>query len=401
MLYRVSSGGSGSSKASPVSSPPSFPSSAADALHHTPKGGASLARRNSGTKLSALAEERETKKRKPKRGSNGGGGGGGGGGAPPPAEKTSSGGFDIITRSCLLGFSDEEDGDTDAGRLEVEEDSFPLGLTTSLGSNDQEDSERGGTLQFQGPDTVRFAVARSGSGRGGGGGGGGEKGVKRASSFTHHQRNSRLSQQLESLNTRASSLSTDGGDAFERKLFPAVISSPSCSATAEIVPFRVPFLFSESSPGDDCNPGFTRGAALEHEQSQPKLPSKEVALQEGRERARAKKIVFGPLRLSEVLDALVVAKELHAMGKARQGPILLLSTSADLVRSGGEGKKGGSKGLHLSSFSPHRATPGLPVGSRGALSRSCSMPRPSTCWTLSPLAMESSLRLTRRSHQSP
>lgn len=112
-----------------------------------------LARHNSGTKLSALTEETERKKRTNKKNT--------------PTEKTSSGGFNIITQSCLLGFSEDEDSE-----LDLEEDNFPISLNSSI-SVDQEDGDRkgveprreeprsGNAVQFVGTDMVHYTASHS------------------------------------------------------------------------------------------------------------------------------------------------------------------------------------------------------------------------------------------------
>ena len=334
---------------SPIASPPFSTSPGVPSHHHhhhahyatgavATKG--NLSRRNSGNKLSALAEEREgrsrgnktTKMKGAAAGHNGGGGGGGDGGA---TEKTSSGGFDIITRSCLLGFSGDEadgsDGETPAS--ELEEENFPLSLTMSL--TDQEDDNEGeehdvrshasrysptmsgNAVQIVGSDAVRYAPAvatptpRSSSGRGGTADDAGS-GLRprRAASFSHQHRSSQLSQQLAALHSKASSLSAHG-DPFAPG-FLADAPPPPPSPSAEIVALRPPFTFSSS----------LEEAKLAR--SRPLDPS--TSREDEDER-----ICFGSLNLASMKACLVLAREMSAMAKARQGPILLMSTSADLV----------------------------------------------------------------------
>ena len=306
---------------SPLSTPPSSSSPGSHTLHYTGTKGA-LARRNSGTKLSALAEERGKKKKITNKKSGG-----------TPSEKTSSGGFDIITQSCLLGFSDGEDGDD----LDLEEANFPLSLTASLSSStsvDQEDTDgkgagskgegslgvecSGNTLQFVGKDAVHFAPRpRSSSGTWGEQDSKQQLGniARRASSFSY-QRNPRLSQQLAAVNTKASKLSAHS-DPFDPKF-----QTPPPSLSSEIIAIKAPFLFSGAA-SDDHVPSRSSGklqggGALPHEEG---------------EEERSVGVGFGSLNLSDMMDLLVVVREMHAMAKARQGPILLLSTSANLVRS--------------------------------------------------------------------
>lgn len=299
---------------SPISTPPSSLSPGSHTLHYMGTKGA-LTRRNSGTKLSALAEERGRKKKTANKKSGG-----------TPTEKTSSGGFDIITQSCLLGFSDGEDGDD----LDLEEN-FPLSLTTSLSSStsvDQDDTDgkgsepkgegrqclecSGNTLQFVGKDAVHFSPAgprpRSSSGTWG------EQDTKeRASSFSY-QRNPRLSQQLAAVNTKASKLSAHS-DPFDPKF-----QTPPPSLSSEIVAIKAPFLFSSA-------------ASDNHHVPPPEQEGREALPHEEGEEGQGVGVGFGSLNLSDMMDLLVVVREMHAMGKARQGPILLLSTSADLVRT--------------------------------------------------------------------
>lgn len=300
---------------SPLSPPPSS-SPGTHILHHTGTKG-ELAQRNSGTKLSALTEERGRKNRTIKKSSGN------------PTEKTTSGGFDIITQSCLLGFSDSEDN-----HLDLEEANFPLSLTASINSSlsaDQEDTDRegvepkgeesqglqssGNTLQFVGNDAVHFAPVcsrpRSSTGTRKEQPDTRPSGIskKRASSFSY-QRNPRLSQQLAALNTKASSLSAHSDPKFQ--------TPPS----SEIIPINAPFLFSAGASGSHMPPLSVGGEP----QGGRALPP--ASAEEGSEEVR-----FGSLSLSDMIDSLVVVREMYAMAKARQGPILLLSTSADLVRT--------------------------------------------------------------------
>jgi hypothetical protein len=274
-----------------------------------------IPRRNSGSKLSALAEERGRKKRTTKKTTSN------------PTEKTSSGGFDIITQSCLLGFSEgEEDSD-------LEEANFPLSLTTSLSSSLTEETDAKGVelkgeesqdldnsrniLEFVGRDAVHFAPAsprpkssaaethneqdakQPWSGR------------KRSSSFTY-QRNPRLSQQLAALNTKASNLSAHS-DPFD----PKFQTPPSLSSEISLI--KAPFLFTGATNGH-CLPPTSRRAP------QSRGYRGEVEEEEG-----GVDVHYGSLKLSDIVRSLIVVQEMHAMAKARQGPILLLSTSADLV----------------------------------------------------------------------
>lgn len=298
-----------SGTASPLSTPPSL-SPGTHTLHYTGTKGV-LARRNSGTKLSALTEERGRKKKTAKKTSGN------------PTEKTSSGGFDIITQSCLLGFSDSEDND-----LDLEEANFPLSLNSSLdgkgvepkGEEPQGMQCSGNTLLFVGNDAVHFAPTcsrpKSSTGTRKEQPDSKQSGIsiKRASSFSY-QRNPLLSQQLASLNTRASSLSACSDPHDPRFQTPPSLSS-------EIIAIKAPFLFSAGASGGHMPP-FSVGEPQGGGRALPRA-GEEVG-EEG--------MCFGSLNLSDMVDSLIVVREMHAMSKARQGPILLLSTSTDLVRS--------------------------------------------------------------------
>ena len=304
--HRVSPG------TSPLSTPPST-SPGTHLLHYgaggSGGGGAAskpggLSRRNSSSKLSALAEERERKVVAVKKGSE------------ESSAKTSSGGFDIITQSCLLGFSEDENEEV------LDEESFPHSLNMSFHSNEGEEpgyqshthsttgiiGASGNTLQFVGVDAVHYAPPTSNAAK--------MRASKprRAASFSH-QRNPQLSEQLAALNTKASSLSAHG-DPFDpsHRTSPTLMSSPS----AEIVPFKAPFVFSDPSPGS-IRPS---RRSLGGDRGQKR----------GEEGEGDGGVCFGALKLREMKDSLVIAEEMHAMAKARQGPILLMSTSADLVR---------------------------------------------------------------------
>ena len=313
-----------SSPISPFSTPPS--SIPSPSPHHGPSGPGpgvkcAPARRNSSTKLSSLTEERETKKE-------------------VSLEKNNFGGFDAITQSCLLNSDDDDDDDV----LEVEEENFPLGLSlTSSLSTDQEDDVEGfkcqssihscgvHTLQSSGcnlhftgyNDAVRFfpgqlnlqpgssccrpASASSGnkssrvlSGK-----------PKRASSFSC-QHNPRLSQELADINSRAISLSAHGDPHEPNLTTPTFNTSPS----AEIVNLKVPFHYSEPSPD-------TKSVVRQPQRRDSRSQSDEEIL-DG--------VNLGSLKWSDMMESLILVREMQAMARARQGPILFMSTSTDLVR---------------------------------------------------------------------
>lgn len=319
---------------SPIASPPFPPASSPSPLdtqyvHYAAPTGTkgNISRRNSGTKLSALTEEREKRSSKKKTKSTVGGNKGG---ETTKTEKTNSGGFDIITQSCLLGFSEDDGGSSEgdtAGFEDLEDRNFPLNLSMSL--TDQEEDNEGeepkpqshshnsdstmstNAVKIVGSGVVRYTPsqprpvstggkreeATTGLGR-----------PRRTASFSHAQRNSQLSQELAALHTKASSLSAHG-DPFApgfSSTAPPLPSSPS----AEIVAFKLPFTFSDSTDGDTGGCRTVSGPPTAEDD---------------------RNITFGSLRLGSMKDSLELAKEMYAMAKARQGPILLLSISADLV----------------------------------------------------------------------
>ena len=309
------------SPVSPLSTPPSSLSSPGMHPQHPHTGGTKcIPRRSSGTKLSSLTEERERKKTARRDASE------------SSSRKDSSGGFDIITQSCLLHSGDEEENfhltmsltdqeETDEGE-ELKYQSPTHQIINPLQSS-------GGILRFLGCDAVHFNPApsppRASSSRDCGNTPTRAK-LKRAASFSH-QLNPRLSQELAAIHNRASSLSAydDSSNSNDPLNTPTRITS---SPSSEIIMFKVPFLYSgstkeESKPADKL-PDNNRGdKSLSDEE-------------EG--------VNLGSLKLSDMRNCLVVTEEMRAMAKARQGPILLLSTSTDLVRSCGT--------LHQGSWHP-------------------------------------------------
>lgn len=321
---------------SPATSPLSTPPSSSPGLLPTHHGGGGpgnkggLSRHNSGTKLSALTEEREERRKMTKKGGG------------DTSGKISSGGFEFISQSCLLDSS----GDENSGAVEFEEEEEDFPLTMSLNSNpstDQEDNDReeqnypataltnsGHTLQFMGLDVVHFALAQSqpmSSGTSRRENGKARSTTRRAASFSH-QRNPRLSQQLAAVNTKASKLSTHG-DPFD----PSCLATPSLtsSLSAEIIAFKAPFVFpGSSSSANNRSPMDSNKRAPQGREAAKFRGGGGSGAGEDEEEVI---VCFGSLKLPDLKDYLVIAEEMHAMAKARQGPILLMSTSADLVRS--------------------------------------------------------------------
>ncbi len=325
---------------SPLSTPSPSPSSlsspctgAGGGISNQVGGGAvfkhPLSSRNSGAKLSSLAEERESEKRN-----------------NPSTCKTSSGGFDIITRSCLLNSDDEEiDDDT----LE----DFALGLNMSLTSSYEDaelkspqhqvphktrdihatmESSQGGVLRFTGYDAVQYApvshhhhprpVSAKGTKINSTSGNRASVAPRRAASFSH-KKNPRLSHDLNAINTKATRLTPDHLNSD-----PLTTPTLNYSPSSEIVAFDVPFLFSTSSSTRTENSDSSSSIKKSLNKANDPSPSsfeKEEAFEDAN---------IGSLKWSDMRDSLILVEEMRAMARARQGPILLMSISTDLVRKG-------------------------------------------------------------------
>lgn len=280
----------------------------------------SLSAHGSGTKLSSLAEQSEMEVHLQ------------GGKEPERNLHRVDSGFrfeDLITPSQVLG-SDEE-----------EEENFPLSLslTSSQSSNktDEQDTdeamgrgiaEGSGTkrLVFE-QDRVKF-TAQQASGDSGGGegrGGGGREGssrVRRAISFSSKHSNPQLVQELRQIRSRAASLSAHQSQMLDSDSTPTPTTLKqydfqlSPGARIKHVPF--PFLFPPSSSSSHP-PSTSTGKreSIDHtHQGVSALP------QEGGGSP--------PPCLTPLTHSMMLARELLAMAKAREGPIMLLST--DLVR---------------------------------------------------------------------
>ena len=242
---------------------------------------------------------------------------------------------DLITMSQVLG-SDED------------EENFPLSLSlhSSQSSNktdEQEEEEMttgglvgGGNVRKKSVEPLapnrgeRCRSAESGA-RGGG------VRVRRAASFSRQQSNP-LAEDLELIRSRAASLSAHQSMLeSDSTLTPTTLKQYDfqLSPAAKIRPMPLPFLLpspSSSSTATTSRPSSSndrrRSDATENVDHPDALdihPS-HFSLHEERREDEAVAVCLAPLR-----QAMVLARELLGMAKARQGPIMLLST--DLVRS--------------------------------------------------------------------
>ena len=305
----------------------------------------SLTPHGSSTKLSSLAEEAE------KVGSSSGDrSSSGGGGARPTkgksqpikVEEKSLLRGNLITQSCLLNSDGELDMDGE------DDENFPLSLSmnSSFGSElGQQISMATGTtkndsvhtITYQSNDAVRFTVRspervtnvrpasakesdrrpKSREGRT----------LQRASSFSQ-QRSHRLTNDLADIRQRACSLSAHGDPLDPNFTANSLLMGTNGDlevSPSEIVAFKLPFLFS-SSPG-------SQGLIS------PSLPS-------SREDSVAKIFSSSPQQrrgswdmmgveeweesssscLATLKQSYILGRELLTMARARQGPIMLLST---------------------------------------------------------------------------
>lgn len=174
-----------------------------------------------------------------------------------------------ITASCVL-VSDEEDGNSPT-------DDYSLGLNMSF-SRSTEDLEGMTSIEVAQNTTKSDALTLEGS-------------RNRSSSFT--QRNSQLFQDLASIRNRSNSLGKERGS--EEVTFGG-------SESPEIASFQLPFLFPPTTAegrSDKTSSSFRDDVPCSC--------------------------------LTGLSDSLVIGRELVAMAQARQGPIMLLSTSTNLV----------------------------------------------------------------------
>lgn len=252
---------------------------------------------------------------------------------------------DFITQSCLLNSDDEDEPD-------LVGDNFPLSLSMTS-SIDSEQGQQflgaaGGAsktdsvpssvhaVSFHSNDAVRFAI-RSPDAREQRPASArecerskpnlrGQKKLQRASSFSQ-QCSRQLSNELADIRQRANSLSAHGNPLdpnFTSSSLLVAGGDHNLEITPEIMPFKLPFLFSSSSGSQDlASPPFassgegggdssTRllcGSALGHS---PSTKGEE----EGEESSC----------LAILKKSYLLGRELLAMARARQGPIMLLST---------------------------------------------------------------------------
>ena len=295
----------------------------------------SLTPHGSGTKLSSLAEETERKmeKRSDSRSSSSAAKG-----RTPPIKVESedrpspSITGDFITHSCLLNSDDEIDNEG-----AEDEENFPLSLslTSSVDSTSEQitmatrmvmrtDPLHGmGRHKVQSPENVdaRYKV-RSPEGRpmsareakhGGTAALKGGKQLQRAASFSH-QRSHRLTNELADIRQRACSLSAHGDPLdpnFTTLITGAGPSDLEVSPSSGIVAFKLPFVFSSPNSGSQelSRSGGGEGSSLAWWE-----------VEQGAESSSSNSC------LSALRRSYSLGRELLSMAKARQGPIMLLST---------------------------------------------------------------------------
>ena len=312
----------------------------------------SLTPHGSGTKLSSLAEETERKmdKRSGSRSSSAAKG------RTPPikVENKPSPSItgDFITHSCLLNSDDDNEIDNEGAE---DEDNFPLSLslTSSVDSTSEQISMATGmairTDPFHGntkykvrsPECIeaRYKVrtperieARPMSAREAkhGGTSKGEKKLQRAASFSQ-QRSHRLTNDLADIRQRAFSLSAHG-DPLDPNFTAATLITGAgpdleVSPSSGIVAFKLPFVFSSPNSGsqDLASPSFPGGRdSPKFLSGSPLRPGGEgPAWWEVEQWAESSSSSSCLLALGH---SYVLGRELLSMAKARQGPIMLLST---------------------------------------------------------------------------
>ncbi len=310
----------------------------------------SLTPHGSSTKLSSLAEETErtTDKRSGSRSSSSAANKG----RTPPIKvendnrPSPSITGDFITHSCLLNSDDDNEIDNEG--VAEDEDNFPLSLslTSSVDSTSDQitmamrtDPLHGiARYKVQSPENidarykVRSPEGRPMSARDAKHGGTatavkGGKRLQRAASFSQ-QRSHRLTNELADIRQRACSLSAHG-DPLDPN-FTTVITGAGppdleVSPSSGIVAFKLPFVFSSahsgsqelaspSLPGGRDSPKFLSGSPLRPSGEGPPLAWWEV------ESSSSSSCLFALQR------SYVLGRELLSMAKARQGPIMLLST---------------------------------------------------------------------------
>ena len=311
----------------------------------------------SGTKLSSLAEETERKgdKKSGSRSSSSSLAAANKGRTPPvkvenenrPSPSITG---DFITHSCLLN-SDDDVNEVDNEGAE-DEDNFPLSLslTSSVDSTSEQITMATGMVmrtdpllgnarnKVQSPENIdarykmRNPEGRPMSARDAKHGGialKGEKRLKRAASFSQ-QRSHQLTNELADIRQRACSLSAHGDplDPSFATLITGAGPDLEVSPSSGIVAFKLPFVFSSpnsgsqelaspSGPGGRDSPKFLSG-------SEGQLAAwweAEQWVESSSSSSSSPNSCLFTLKRSYILG-----RELLSMAKARQGPIMLLST---------------------------------------------------------------------------
>lgn len=224
---------------------------------------------------------------------------------------------DFVTPSQLLHSDEDED-----------EDNFPLSLSINLSqSTDDQEGERNrvsptARLMAFNHNSPHSQALRSGN----------ANRPKRAASFSQKQSNP-LSQDLEHIRVRAQSLSTRGNPFQDPDYTPTPTENKtynfSSSPLSSIAPFKLPFLFMNSTStasqrSEKLRQGSSTAGHTHHSQHGPGFNSPAVVA------AESPRVEAGDRCLASLSHSVVLGGELLAMAKARQGPIMLLST--DLVR---------------------------------------------------------------------
>ena len=299
----------------------------------------SLTPHGSGTKLSSLAEETEKRSSSPDKRSGSRSSAGKGKTPPIKVDKPPSITGDFITHSCLLN-SDDDDNEVDNEGAE-DEDNFPLSL--SLTSSVDSTSELGQQISMamatrtdpfhtharykvQSPERIETRPMSARDAKQGGTLRG-ERKLQRAASFSQ-QRSHRLTNELADIRQRAFSLSAHG-DPLDPNFTAATLITGAAhdldvSPTSGIVAFKLPFVFSSSRSQDPTSPSLPGGRdSPKFLSSSPLRPGSEGPLwwevEQWEESSSSS--CLSMLRCSYVLG-----QELRSMAKARQGPIMLLST---------------------------------------------------------------------------
>lgn len=222
---------------------------------------------------------------------------------------------DFVTPSQLLHSDEDED-----------EDNFPLSLSLNL-SQSTDDQEGGRDrvsptarlLAFNHNSPHSQALRRGNANR-----------PKRAASFSQ-KRSNPLSQDLEHIRVRAQSLSTRGNPFQDPDYTPTPTENKtydfSSSPLSSIAPFKLPFLFMNSTSTASQRSekqGSSTAGQTHRSQHRPGFNSPAVVA------AESPRVEAEDRCLASLSHSIVLGGELLAMAKARQGPIMLLST--DLVR---------------------------------------------------------------------